>query len=168
MVTNICIGTPDEHINRWGKFAFEHFKKEFNGPNAAAAGIQLMTDYILLEEHQDDTIPAWKDIVYDFKVLDSSDIEKMGLPAKYVKGFSFGTFVIEQKYYMNFLTNILLKKGVVFEQRKVKSLDEFNDSSYDCVVNCAGLGSYELLSDEDMYPVRGQVLRVKYDLSYLF
>ena len=32
---------------------------------------------------------------------------------------------------------------------------------YDVVVNCAGLGNYELLNDKKMYPVRGQVLRVR-------
>ena len=33
-------------------------------------------------------------------------------------------------------------------------------TSYDYVINCTGLGARELCSDNRMYPVRGQVLRV--------
>ena len=46
------------------------------------------------------------------------------------------------------------------EQRKVKSLQELS-TSFDLIVNCSGLGSKTLVGDAEVYPVRGQVLKVE-------
>ena len=44
-------------------------------------------------------------------------------------------------------------------QREVRSLDEALEVA-PLVVNCTGLGSRELLGDETLFPIRGEVLRV--------
>lgn len=46
-------------------------------------------------------------------------------------------------------------------QRKINSLQELSGDSYDIIVNCAGLGSKTLVDDGQVYPVRGQVLKVE-------
>lgn len=46
------------------------------------------------------------------------------------------------------------------EQRRVTSLQELSDS-FDLIVNCSGLGSKALMGDENVCPVRGQVLKVE-------
>jgi glycine/D-amino acid oxidase-like deaminating enzyme len=97
----------------------------------------------------------------NFKELSISDLRRLNLPEKFVYGVTFGTLVVEQKYYMRYLMEELEKYGVQFEQRRVTSIDEFNSSDYDVVVNCAGLGGGRLVGDQSMYPIRGQVLRVK-------
>lgn len=51
------------------------------------------------------------------------------------------------------------KAGGLVEQRRVDSLQEL--SSYDLIVNCSGLGSKTLVNDPEVYPVRGQVLKVE-------
>lgn len=45
-------------------------------------------------------------------------------------------------------------------QRKINSLQELS-GSYDIIVNCSGLGSRTLVGDPQVYPVRGQVLKVE-------
>lgn len=50
--------------------------------------------------------------------------------------------------------------GGSVEQRKIDSLQELS-SSYDIIVNCSGLGSKTLVHDNQVYPVRGQVLKVE-------
>lgn len=143
--------------------AFDHFRDLSNGPDAGKSGVQLLTAYQLLEKGQDSTPPSWSSIVHNFQVLSNSDLKNLDVPSNYVAGFSFGTYVIEQKYYMHYITNKLKALGAVFEQRLVESIDEFRQSDrFDAVVNCTGLGARELLGDQDMYPVRGQVLRVRY------
>jgi hypothetical protein len=94
-------------------------------------------------------------------VSDSDDIQKMSLPKRFVKGFTFGTLVIDQKYYMRYMTNELYKMGIKFEQKKVNNLEELYNKNYDAIINCTGLGSYTLINDTSMYPIRGQVMRVK-------
>lgn len=154
-------GTPDELINYWGKVAFDHFRDLYNGPDGAASGVQLMTTYQLLEAHQDDTPPSWHEIVYNFQPLTTADLRSMDVPPKYTKGYSFGTFVVDQKYYLQYITKILKSNGVNFVQQRVNGLSDPILHGYDCVVNCTGLGAKEFLSDNEMYPIRGQVLRIK-------
>ena len=43
--------------------------------------------------------------------------------------------------------------------RKVDKISEL--SSYTVVVNCAGLGASQLVEDESVEPLRGQVMRVR-------
>lgn len=54
----------------------------------------------------------------------------------------------------------LRNDGVIFESRKINSLSELYIEGADIILNCAGLGAREIVSDESVYPIRGQVLRV--------
>ena len=49
--------------------------------------------------------------------------------------------------------------GETFQTRKVTSLMDL--SGYDIIVNCTGLGSRDLAGDEDLYPVKGQVVAIE-------
>lgn len=148
-------------INGWGEHAFEHFKEVYHSKDAVEAGVQLVNAYQAFEAHEQVTVPAWKDIVFNFQELSEPDLRKMGLPAKYVYGFKFGTFVVDQKYYMRYLTRRLTEMGVVFEQKRLEGLGEVLARGFDCIVNCSGLGATVVVGDTSMYPIRGQVLRVK-------
>eukprot|EP01038_Epipyxis_sp_PR26KG_P007915 gene7915-10743_t len=158
-------GTSEEKINEWGAYSFQHFAHELRKRECSQSGVQLLTCYQLFEESQELKVPFWKNIVYNFQILTDLELKSMGLYPKYNKGYSFGTYVVEQKYYLQYLTNKLKLLGVEFEQRKVNDLNEFltNDStkSVACVINCTGLGAIELLNDDQMYPIRGQVLRLR-------
>ena len=41
----------------------------------------------------------------------------------------------------------------------LKSIDEYT-RQHSIIINCTGLGSYKLFNDENMYPIRGQIVRV--------
>ena len=161
-------GTPEDRVNGWGKVAFDHFLELLYGPHAGTAGVQLLTAYNLLQQKDSTTVPSWKDIVFNFKAMSAEDIAKMGFPSRFTHGFTFGTLVIEQRLYMSWLMEQLQTKwGVVFVEGRVESLNEFCSATgegarFDVVINCTGIGAGKLLGKEDdVYPIRGQVLRVK-------
>jgi D-amino-acid oxidase len=165
-------GTSDLKINQWGKHSFEHFSQLYQSKDAAAAGVQLVTCYQLLESNEKFSLPGWKDIVLNFSELSTDEIRKLNLPARFTKGFTFGTYVVDQKYYLRYLTDKLESSGVTFVRRKLSSLEELRSDAtgpsgtgYDLVINCAGLGSAALVADKEMYPIRGQVLRVRYSCT---
>jgi hypothetical protein len=79
-------GTSVEKVNEWGKESFDHFSKLFYSPDAALAGVALCTAYVLLEGHEDHSLPSWRHIVPNFKSLCSKDISQLGLPNKFVAG----------------------------------------------------------------------------------
>ena len=51
------------------------------------------------------------------------------------------------------------ENGGLIVQYKVESLSEL--SGYDIVINCTGLGARELVGDESLFPVQGQLVVVK-------
>lgn len=154
-------GTPDRLVNQWGEFSFQHYRQLYTSPDAAEAGVQLMTNYVFQEDRSSFELPSWKDIAMECREIEQRDLPKFNLPAKYTCGYSFGTFVVDQKYYMAYLTRKLMALGVRFVQKKVLSLEMFENGLYDGVVNCTGLGASTLCCDLEMYPIRGQVMRVK-------
>jgi len=154
-------GTLDEKIFEWGKIAFDHFLALHNSSECGIAGVQLMTSYELFtDDDRPATDPIWKEIVLDYCVLHREELQKMNLPPKYIEGHRFTTFVIDQNYYLKWLYEKLSTMGISFVERKVLSLNELS-GSYDVVINCTGLGSGALLNDSLVYPIRGQVLRLK-------
>ncbi|MET0425436.1 MAG: FAD-dependent oxidoreductase [Actinoplanes sp.] len=61
--------------------------------------------------------------------------------------------------YLNWLRSRVEARGVRFETRDVSRLDEV--TGYDVIVVAAGLGSAALLGgDDELFPIRGQVVRV--------
>ena len=50
------------------------------------------------------------------------------------------------------------------QQKEITNFSEISDA-FDLVVNCTGLDSGKLLDDKEVYPIRGQVLRVKSDIK---
>lgn len=44
------------------------------------------------------------------------------------------------------------------KKRFIKSFEEV--AEFDVIINCTGLGSYELAGDEKVHAIRGQVTRV--------
>jgi len=166
-------GTPEEQVNEWGRVSFQHFLSLLHGPEAGRAGVQLLTAYSLFEQGMDTSVPSWKDIVFNYTELDAANVAQMGLPPRFVAAHSFGTLVIEQKYYMQYLMNELSSASasgggrvkVSYVHKRIDSLQDFVDQhhlQYDAIVNCTGLGAGKLLGkEEDTYPIRGQVLRVK-------
>ena len=50
---------------------------------------------------------------------------------------------------------------------EMKTISSFEDafSQFDTVINCTGLSSGKLLNDGQVYPVRGQIIRVKSSLT---
>jgi len=50
---------------------------------------------------------------------------------------------------------------VKFEHKKLSTLRDFiENSSYDVVFNCLGLGNIEFCGDKKLVPIRGQMIRV--------
>ena len=62
------------------------------------------------------------------------------------------------------MTKRYLRNGGTIIERKIENLDDFvENSEYDVIINCTGLGSKNLLKDDKLHSIRGQVSRVKAD-----
>lgn len=154
-------GTPDEKIREWGKVSYDYFLGLNSTSDAGTAGVQVLSLYELFTaDDRPDKYPTWKDVVLHFRDLCSEELRAMNLPSEYISGFSYTTMVVDQRYYMEWLHKKLLGYGISFQLKKIALFDDLSQE-YDVVLNCTGLGAAFLSGDNEMYPIRGQVLRVK-------
>jgi len=67
--------------------------------------------------------------------------------------------VIDVPTYMPYLRNKVEAKGAEFHIREIHDINAlFPD--YDLVLNCSGVGARQLADDEEVFPIRGQVVRL--------
>jgi D-amino-acid oxidase len=79
------------------------------------------------------------------------------LPAGYVDGWSFVAPVVEMPVYLRLLAARLAAADGTLTRMALGALPTAPET---VVVNCAGLANRSLVGDEDLYPVRGQVVRL--------
>lgn len=77
-----------------------------------------------------------------------------------IAGYRFEVPLIETPIYMQWLRDQVIKAGIPLVTGTIESLDEIS-SEYDGIVNCTGLGAVALVGDTKMYPIRGQIVKVK-------
>lgn len=155
---------PTSKINEWGEATFRHFQRLFYSEDAADAGISMVEAFHLYRPDQSFEEPFWKDIVINYRLLSASDLQHMKIPSHFTHGFSYTTMTAEQSLYLKYLKSKLVALQVKFVEKKVDSLVDFISDAefkYDAVVNCVGLGAYQVVDDRRVYPIRGQVVRVE-------
>lgn len=149
---------PVDKVLKWGKASMQAFQKLTDNKQS---GVSMIPVIELLETYDPD--PWWKEIVLNFRMADPHEI-----PADYEAGYHFEAPLIEMPVYMNYLRKEYLQLGGSIEQLE-HPLQSFEPilHDYPITINCTGLGSKELLGDDHLYPIRGQVVVVnKIDLDH--
>ncbi|QSQ16071.1 FAD-dependent oxidoreductase [Myxococcus landrumensis] len=141
---------PQERVNVWAKRTYgvlESLSRE-----RPDAGILMIPGVEVFRRHVED--PWWRDSVPDFRRARPDE-----LPPGLSEGYHFSAPVIEMPRYLPFLMERLRKLGGRIVQREVRSLEEAWART-PVVVNCTALGAREVVGDETLFPIRGEVLRV--------
>jgi len=82
-------------------------------------------------------------------------------------GGAFETIVphVDMTCYLDWLSGQAERMGIRRVRRTIGSFDELSASEYSLIVNCTGLGARSLAADEDVRPIRGQVLHVSNEIG---
>ena len=142
---------PADRADSWGIATYEELERLAN--NSPETGVKMRDGREYLREVSE--LPSWRDKIASFRVLE--DVE---IPEGYVFGWEFRAPVIEMPLYMPWLKKGVLALSGEFRKELVSDL---SDIDCDVVVNCVGLGARELCEDQEVRPVRGQVIFVKQD-----
>lgn len=142
---------PREKAIPWARTTFEYLQKEMLGIPKSGCIVRPFTQ--LFDEVQPE--PWWKEAFPG----EITRPEKESLPDGYVDGYSIETIVIDTSIYMDYLVDMFKSLGGNIIQEEVKDINEAGD--YKIVINCTGLGSRQLFNDEKVYPVRGQMVKIK-------
>lgn len=146
-----------ERQRRWFKDSFDHLRAIAQSQQSPEAGVMMSSGYQIFKDVPADQKPYWSDLVIGFRSMTDRELERF---PGYKFGQAFTTVKCECCSYLPWLEKRFRKAGGKVQQRKVNSLHDLSDS-YDLIINCSGLGSRTLTDDPQVYPVRGQVLKVE-------
>jgi D-amino-acid oxidase len=145
---------PPDRVAAWSATTFDVLEAE------AAQGVPgvVMRESLALYRERP-AHPDWAAAVRSFRPATPSE-----LPPGYRYGFRFVVPMVEMPTYLPWLVEQVISRGGRLDRRRVGSLVELADGTAndaaDAVVNCAGLAARELVGDDSVYPVRGQIVRV--------
>lgn len=80
------------------------------------------------------------------------------VPEQYVCSYSVYVPLIDTSIYMPYLVNKFEQLGGVIIKKYLHTLNEL--SGYSHIINCAGIGARQLVKDNHIYPIKGQVIRM--------
>ena len=138
---------PVDRAFDWADRTYREFEKLCDQPGVGVSRRTLIETY---DEEIDD--PWYARSVSNYQRCSSED-----LPDAFTHGFQYDTFLFETPVYMPYLFKRCQDLGVSMKQADLTSLNELS-SSYQAIVNCCGVGAYHLVDDQEVYPIRGQVV----------
>lgn len=142
---------PKDKVTLWGKNSLDYFGSEI-AKDPKSGFIKRNTIGLFTDCREDQW---WKDIVPGYKKVQASN-----LPKNYQSGYEFEGLVVDTSYYMDYLVTLFKKLGGVLIQKEISSIQEAF-AQYSVVINCTGLGSRKLFNDQTIYPVRGQMIKIR-------
>ncbi|XP_053291108.1 D-aspartate oxidase [Pleuronectes platessa] len=148
---------PLERQRLWFKDSFDHLLAIAQSQHSPEAGVMLSSGWQIFKEAPADKFPFWSEFVIGFRLMTDRELRRF---PDHTFGQAFTTIKCECASYLPWLENRFKRAGGQVQQRKVHNLQELS-KSYDIIVNCSGLGSKQLVGDTQVYPVRGQVLKVE-------
>ena len=82
------------------------------------------------------------------------------LPEGFVDGYEFDTYLMDTPVYMQHITSKAQALGARILETEIESLEELRNTC-DVIINCSGVWARQLVNDEQVYPIRGQVVVVE-------
>jgi D-amino-acid oxidase len=141
---------PRERVLAWAGRTLDALYEIMDQPQAGISSIETLE--ISREAVHE---PWWRHSVRSWRFAAPSE-----LPQGYAAGHFFETLLVEMPIYLPYLMDRFRALGGTPVQREIRSFEEPAREA-ELVVNCAGLGNVALLGDTEMYPVRGQTIRVE-------
>lgn len=142
---------PEERVLGWCKFSYERFDEL---SQVEASGVYFVELLTIFSEPVGD--PWWIDAVRGFQHATDSE-----LPDTYKGGYRLEVPLIEAPIYMDYLVSEFKRRGGTIQvtERELDSLDGLCAEA-DLVINCTGIGAKQLCDDDEVYPIRGQNIRM--------
>jgi D-amino-acid oxidase len=141
---------PREAVTRWSAITFQVLLGLLEVPGA---GVRMRTGRELFRQEQPD--PWWRDAVPALDRVPAAE-----LPPGYRDGYLLRVPVVATSVHLPWLVSQLGARGVQVQDRELTTLTQAGPDA-EVVVDCTGLGAAQLAGDQDLVPVRGQVVVVE-------
>ena len=148
-------------IRRWARETIDHAQKLYLSPDVVEVGITHIYGCEAIAVGLDsDTIedPWWTYLTHGFRrITDEEEKKAFNVPSGYNNVISFGLYLLDSRVYLPWLMSNFRKNCGIVKQQKITDLAKLA-KEYDIVINCTGLGAYDLVSDKDIFPISGEAM----------
>lgn len=148
------LGGKDERVRQWEEKTFNKLWDMI--PTGL---VKLLPTRLYTTRERNISDLWWRDLVQNIRTLSPSEV-----PELFKAGVAFDTVSVNPAEYLPWLQSELISRGVTFERRNVRSLDELSSmvGPDGILVNASSLGSRSIIGVEDtkLYPIRGQTILV--------
>lgn len=141
---------PAEQAMQWAIDSLKRFKQITEV--VPEAGIIFKTHTELFETAQEK--PQW------LQCLQPLPQPKYVLDKYKIHSYSVMLPLIDSSQYMPYLNKLFLECGGKMTHTRIDDINTLLNA-HNIVVNCTGLGAKQLVNDEQLYPIRGQVLSIE-------
>ncbi|WP_433714125.1 FAD-dependent oxidoreductase [Nocardia sp. CA-084685] len=141
---------PTDRVAAWSVETFTHLERLAHNGAPGARMCESLAVY-----RDEPATPSWSAAVQAFRRAQPGE-----LPPNYRFGFRFAVPLLEMPIFLPWLAAQVHQAGAYWVRRTIRSLDELDDLAPDVIVNCAGLRAGPLADDAEVYPIRGQVVRI--------
>ncbi|MEP6987830.1 MAG: FAD-dependent oxidoreductase, partial [Chloroflexota bacterium] len=139
---------PSRH--RWSSASLQEYLRLAKGDYCG------VTTFRMLEVFGSPVSDPWfKDVIPFYERVASAD-----LPAGYADGYWMEIPIVETPRYLAYLMDRLQQNGGVIQQRTIADLSELA-AEHPLIVNSTGVYARYVAHDEQVYPLRGQVIKVE-------
>ena len=139
---------PKDRVLGWSRRTYRALRDLSRDPEA---GVTMVEGIDLTVVGSD---PWWKDAVDAFRQAEPGE-----LPKGYDSACVFVAPVVTMPVFLKWLEARVVSLGATIETRSVTGLEPLLLEA-SAVINCTGLGARELVRDDDLHPIRGQIVRV--------
>ncbi len=142
---------PLADVNRWSRTSYDVFEKLAEDVSSGVSMVDLLTLAVKPD------LPDWLEAMPGGRFWVAKAEE---LPPGYRHGFFARVPMVEPPIYLPFLQKRFMDNGGKLTVYEVKNLADMAEGA-DMVVNCTGLAAGKLTGDKDVFPIRGQILKVE-------
>lgn len=145
---------PPDAVARWGAMTYDMLAAD---ARSQVPGVVMRESLVLYRDAVDTPppLPAWAAAVGEVRAARADE-----LPPGYGRGLRFVVPLVEMPTYLPYLYAQVRVAGASHVVRRLAGLADVLDLDPDAVVNAAGMGAGALVDDDEVFPVRGQIVRV--------
>jgi D-amino-acid oxidase len=137
-------------VVRWAEHTADYVRRELLSDPASGCVTRTTTELFQSTRPE----PWWEDAFPSFHHA------RTALPDGYTDSYQIEGILMDTTIYLDYLVKRFRRAGGRLQERSISSLEE-PLAHFDIVVNCTGLGARELCHDDRLYPIRGQMVRVR-------
>lgn len=140
---------PEERVSKWSRETYLEYAKARSNPETG----------IHFEKHlrfclDPDENAYARHLIGEWEQIQGSDY---GIPCE--EAFSMVLPVIDVPVFMPYLRDQLLSAGARFHIKELESPAQLFPS-FDLVINCSGVWARDFVGDKEVFPIRGQAVRI--------